>query len=70
MVVTNCVLTLSIFNTHIRERREGLKDTDSGVYPKGPNSWIHSIGFNITLDNECELKRFKACAVYSRVRFF
>ena len=25
---------------------------------------------NLTLENECELKRFKACAVYSRLRLF
>ena len=37
---------LSIFNTHARgEGRRFFKETYSGVYPKGPNSWIHSTGF-------------------------
>ena len=35
---------LKYFNTHIHgERREDLKETDSGVYLKEPNSWIHSM---------------------------
>ena len=30
-------------HTHTHgERGEGFKETDSGVYPKGPNSYIHS----------------------------
>ena len=38
---------LSIFNTHTHgERGEGFfKETYSSVYPKGPNSWIHSTSF-------------------------
>ena len=27
------------------DREEGFKETISGVYPKGPNSWIHSTSF-------------------------
>ena len=51
---------LSIFNTHIRgERGEGFfKETYSGVYPKGSNSWIHNIGFKpllLTLIFQCEI---------------
>ena len=34
------------FNTHThRERREGLKEIDSGIDPKEFNSWIHSTCF-------------------------
>ena len=30
------------FNTHTQgERREGFKETNSDVYSKGFNSWIH-----------------------------
>ena len=37
---------LSIFNTHTRgEGRKFFKETYSGVYLKGPNSWIYSTGF-------------------------
>ena len=48
---------LSIFNTHTRG--EGIrlfKETYSGVYPKRPNSWIHSTGFKpllLTLIFQC-----------------
>ena len=37
-------LNTKYFNT-CRERGENFKQTDSGVYPKGLNSWIHNIGF-------------------------
>ena len=33
------------FNTYTRERKEGFKATDSGLYPKWLNSWIHSTYF-------------------------
>ena len=34
------------FNTHTqKERGGGFKETDSGVYQKGPNSKIHSTNF-------------------------
>ena len=37
---------LNIFNTHTEgERGEGFKETYSGVYPKGSNSWIYSTSF-------------------------
>ena len=37
---------LSIFNTHTHtEERKFFKETYSGVYPKGLNSWIHSTCF-------------------------
>ena len=29
----------------MEERGQGLKETYSGINPKEPNSWIHSIGF-------------------------
>ena len=39
-------IILNIFNTHTYgEMREDLKKTYSGVYQKGPNSWIHSTNF-------------------------
>ena len=35
---------LKYFNTHIHgERGEDLKETDSGIYLKEPNSLIHSM---------------------------
>ena len=50
---------LSIFNTHTREeRRRFFKEAYSGVYPKGSNSWIHSIYFKpllVTLIFQCEI---------------
>ena len=37
---------LIIFNTHIEgEERRFFKETYNGVYPKGPNLWIHSTDF-------------------------
>ena len=37
---------LSIFNTHMkRGEKFFFKETYSGVYPKRPNSWIHSTSF-------------------------
>ena len=35
------ILTRAHTHTH-GERGEGFKETDSDVYPKGPNSYIHS----------------------------
>ena len=41
------VFWLRILNIliHTQDEREGLKETDSCVYPKWPNSWIHNICF-------------------------
>ena len=33
---------LSILTYTQGERREGFKESNSGVYPKRPNSWIHN----------------------------
>ena len=45
---------LSIFNTHTHTQGEGrrfffFKETYSGIYPKEPNSWIHSTWFKSLL---------------------
>ena len=34
---------LSILTNAHGERGEDLKEINNGVYPKGPNSWIHTI---------------------------
>ena len=36
---------LNILTYTHREREEGLKETDSGIYSKGLNSLIHNIDF-------------------------
>ena len=36
---------LNILDTRTGRREKVFKETYSGVYPKGPNSWIHSTGF-------------------------
>ena len=42
------VYQLEYILTHTKgERREGFKETNNGVYSKGPNSWIHSIDFKL-----------------------
>ena len=33
---------LSILTHTQGERRQGFKESNSGVYPKGHNSWIHN----------------------------
>ena len=36
---------LSILTHTQWERREGFKESNNTVYPKGPNSWIHRTDF-------------------------
>ena len=40
--------TLKNFNTHIGREVNVFKETYSGVYPKWPNSWIHSTNIWVT----------------------
>ena len=43
-----CQLLSILTHTHTQgERGEGFKETNSSVYPKGLNSWIHRIEFKI-----------------------
>ena len=39
------ILRIESILTHTREKGEGLKKIDSGVYKKMPNSWIHNTYF-------------------------
>ena len=56
------------FNIHTQgEREEGFKEINSSIYPKEPNSWIHSLkDFNPNQFGEKSYyvpNRFKTCLV-------
>ena len=56
------LLRILIILTHTHgEMGKDLKETDSGVYPKWPNSWIYSTDFKVMFGNSFCFLFSKTC---------